>query len=197
MRPVVPIASDPSNAGEPHLPGEPNLPGQPRLPGEPSLPGQPPLPGASSARAEPPLSAEQIRSLRCLAGAMIPADVAYDVPGADDDAIFADMVSSIGPDANPVGDALRQLDALAGRPYADLEVDRQQAVARAFRSAHPLPAALLAGLVVTCYYRDDRVMRSLGMEPRPPFPQGFELDAGDWSLLDPVRARPKMYRGVP
>jgi hypothetical protein len=41
---------------------------------------------------------------------------------------------------------------------------------------------------------DDRVMRSLGMEPRPPFPEGFEMGQGDWSLLDPVRARAKLYR---
>ena len=38
------------------------------------------------------------------------------------------------------------------------------------------------------------VMRSLGMEPRPLFPKGFEVEQGDWSLLDPVRARPKLYR---
>ncbi|MGH7054344.1 MAG: hypothetical protein ACREFK_16060 [Stellaceae bacterium] len=31
-------------------------------------------------------------------------------------------------------------------------------------------------------------MRSLGMEPRPPYPKGFEVESGDWSLLDPVRA---------
>ena len=37
-------------------------------------------------------------------------------------------------------------------------------------------------------------MRSLGMEPRPAFPKGFEVERGDWSLLDPVRARPKLYR---
>jgi hypothetical protein len=47
---------------------------------------------------------------------------------------------------------------------------------------------------VQCYYRDDRVMRSLGMEVRPPFPQGFEVERGDWSLLDPVRSRPPLYR---
>src|SRR6516162_1999713 len=40
----------------------------------------------------------------------------------------------------------------------------------------------------------DRVMRSLGLEPRPPYPKGFEVEQGDWSLLDPVRARPKLYR---
>ena len=40
------------------------------------------------------------------------------------------------------------------------------------------------------------MMRSLGQEPRPPFPQGHVVEQGDWSLLDPVRARPRMYRSV-
>jgi hypothetical protein len=39
-------------------------------------------------------------------------------------------------------------------------------------------------------------MQSLGLEPRPPFPKGHVVEQGDWSLLDPVRARPPMYRGV-
>jgi hypothetical protein len=37
-------------------------------------------------------------------------------------------------------------------------------------------------------------MRSLDMEVRPPFPQGFAVEQGNWSLLDPVRKRPKLYR---
>ena len=41
---------------------------------------------------------------------------------------------------------------------------------------------------------DDRVLRSLGLELRPPFPQGYALEQGDWSLLDPVKARPSMWR---
>ena len=28
-------------------------------------------------------------------------------------------------------------------------------------------------------------VRSLGLEPRPPFPKGHVLEDGDWSLLDP------------
>jgi hypothetical protein len=51
-------------------------------------------------------------------------------------------------------------------------------------------------VVLLCYYRDDRVMRSLGQEPRAPFPKGHVVEQGDWSLLDPVRARPRMYRVV-
>jgi hypothetical protein len=54
----------------------------------------------------------------------------------------------------------------------------------------------LSRIVLQCYYRDDRVMRSLGMEARPPFPKGFEVEQGDWSLLDPVRAMPPLYREV-
>ena len=41
--------------------------------------------------------------------------------------------------------------------------------------------------MLLCYYRDDRVMVSLGLEARPPFPKGHVLEQGDWSLLDPVR----------
>jgi hypothetical protein len=36
----------------------------------------------------------------------------------------------------------------------------------------------------------------LGQGPRPPFPKGRVVEQGDWSLLDPVRARPRMYRVV-
>jgi hypothetical protein len=56
---------------------------------------------------------------------------------------------------------------------------------------------LLQRLVLHCYYRDDRVMISLGMEARPPFPKGYEVEQGDWSLLDPVRAMPKLWRDAP
>jgi hypothetical protein len=51
---------------------------------------------------ELPLTADELRSLRCLAGMMIPANTAHGVPGADDDTIFADVVHSLGRDAASV-----------------------------------------------------------------------------------------------
>jgi len=60
-----------------------------------------------------------------------------------------------------------------------------------------LDRAPLVAITAQCYYRDDRVMQSLGMEARPPYPLGFTLEQGDWSLLDPVRKREKFYRVVP
>ena len=57
-------------------------------------------------------------------------------------------------------------------------------------------AAALGRVVLQCYYRDDRVVRSLGLEPRPPYPKGHVLEQGDWSLLGTVRGRPRMWRDV-
>jgi hypothetical protein len=143
------------------------------------------------------LTTNETRSLRCVAGMMIPASAAYGVPGADDDTIFADVLNSIGLDAAPVKQALQHLDALADGVFADLDPARRQSVAAALREAGGAPLMALIRVVAQCYYRDDRVMRSLGMEVRPPFPKGFEVEQGDWSLLDPVRARDAFYRRVP
>jgi hypothetical protein len=77
---------------------------------------------------------------------------------------------------------------------ADLDPAKREAVAKEFRAAGGVPAATLTRVVLQCYYRDDRVLRSLGLELRPPFPQGHTLEQGDWSLLDPVKKRPPMLR---
>ena len=44
------------------------------------------------------------------------------------------------------------------------------------------------------YYQDGRVALALGLEDRPPYPQGYDMPPNDLSLLDPVRERPKLYR---
>jgi len=53
------------------------------------------------------LSADQCRSLRCLAEMMIPASAEYGVPSAGDDAIFADILRSLGRDREHVIAVLR------------------------------------------------------------------------------------------
>jgi hypothetical protein len=142
------------------------------------------------------LTAEQTRDLRALAGTIIPPSQAYGVPGADDDLIFGDILRSLERDRNDIGQALTNLATLSGGAFADLGPERRTEVAAAFREAGGAPLAALVRVVLLCYYRDDRVMRSLGQEPRPPFPKGHVVEQGDWSLLDPVRKRPRMYRVV-
>ncbi len=140
------------------------------------------------------LTDAEIRDLRALARLMIPASTRYGVPGADDDMIFADIVNSLERDTADAQAALRQLAGLSGGAFADLSPERRAEIAARFKQEGGAPLFALNRVVLLCYYRDDRVMRSLGQEPRSPFPKGHVVDQGDWSLLDPVRKRPPMWR---
>ena len=141
-----------------------------------------------------PLTPAQRDDLRAIAGAIIPASMEFDVPGADDPAIQADILATLGRDTGLVREALDGLARLAGSPLAGLDPARREAVALELRAKGGAAVATLTRVVLQCYYRDDRVVRSLGLEPRPPYPKGHVLEDGDWSLLDPVRARPPMWR---
>ena len=144
--------------------------------------------------AEISLTPAQRDDLRAIAGMIIPASPEYDVPGADDPAIQADILATLGRDAALVREALGLVSQLAGAPLAELDPARAEAVAQQLRATGGPAVATLTRVVLQCYYRDDRVLRSLGLEPRPPYPKGYVLEDGDWSLLDPVRARPPFWR---
>lgn len=149
------------------------------------------MPGADQA----PFRPDQSRTLRALVGRLIPASAEFGVPGADDETIFADILTTLQPDTGPVSVLLHTLAADAGGDFPALPAADRDATYQARMGDPGLVAAITATLL--CYYRDDRVMVSLGMEPRPPFPKGFEVEEGDWSLLDPVRARPRLWRDAP
>jgi hypothetical protein len=142
------------------------------------------------------LTPAQRDDLRIVAGMIIPESAEYRVPGADDTRIQADILATLGRDSKQVAAALDHLARLAGMPLARLDPTRREAVAKEFRANGGVPAATLVRVVLQCYYRDDRVLRSLGLELRPPFPKGHVLPDGDWSLLDPVKVRPAKLRGV-
>lgn len=135
------------------------------------------------------LTRAQRDDLRTVAAMIIPASNEYNVPGADDSAIQADMLATLGRDTKLVAAALDHLARLAGQPLAELDAARRDAVAQEFRKHGGTAAATLVRVVLQCYYRDDRVLRSLGLELRAPFPKGHVLPDGDWSLLEPVKAR--------
>lgn len=127
------------------------------------------------------LSEAEIETLTGVAGLMIPASEAYGVPGADDSAIMSEIIVS----------AERTEDAVRNALAAFAEVGDSS-----FQQSHPGEAAVLQTIVASCYYRDARVLVSLGRKPQPPFPEGHEMEEGDFSLLDPVRARGEIWRKV-
>jgi hypothetical protein len=144
------------------------------------------------------LTEEQWLTLRALADAVIPPSDEFAVPGAGDECICKAIIRDAKKQLGRLTDALAAANAIAqaghGKLFADLDAPARGAAAEAFRAGHTAAAVHFATLVAQCYYRDDRIMESLGMEARPPHPQGYEVPQGDWSLLDSVRQRTRLYR---
>jgi hypothetical protein len=142
------------------------------------------------------LTSAQRDDLRVISGMMIPESDAYKVPGADDAAVQGDIIATLGRDTKMMAAALDHIAKLAGQPLVQLDAAKREAVVTEFRASGGTPAAVLARVILQCYYRDDRVLRSLGIELRAPFPKGHVLPDGDWSILDPVKARGGSLRRV-
>src|SRR5205085_2055492 len=138
---------------------------------------------------ETTLTPAQRDDLRALCSVIIPASDEYRVPGADDDKIQADMLATLGRDAREVREALELLAKISEGSFAALDPAQRLRTALRLRATGSPAVATLTRVVMQCYYRDDRVVRSLGLEARAPFPKGHVLEHGDWSLLDPVRER--------
>ncbi|MEJ2130716.1 MAG: gluconate 2-dehydrogenase subunit 3 family protein [Gammaproteobacteria bacterium] len=145
-----------------------------------------------------PLPEAQRATLDAVLNLIIPPSDDGRMPGAVD----VDVLKHIRDAASGIIPILREelerLDDDAkvrfGNPFASLvEKDR----ATLFHEARNGDPTFMQGLVVetlTCYYRDDRVLEAIGMEPRPPYPKGYDVESGDLSLLDPVIARGKKFR---
>ena len=140
------------------------------------------------------LSEAEIHALGEIAGAMIPADAVLGMPAADDPAILADIARSLGRDLALVREALVAIAAKSRRPFAALDEEARDALVNEYYAQGGAAAVALGRVVLSAYSRDDRVLQALGHEPRPPFPKGYRLDQGDWTLLDPVRQRPSFWR---
>lgn len=140
------------------------------------------------------LAASELDCLKSIAGHMIPASAAYGVPGADDPLIFADMVASIARDGQLLRLTLQAVDEAAGGALSSLPPGEQTALLMRLRSDERGLLGVVEAIVSRAYYRDDRVLKSIGMEARPPYPNGYAVEQGDLSLLDPVRKRAAIYR---
>ena len=145
---------------------------------------------------DPILTPSETDDLRALAGMIVPASDRHGVPGADDATIFADIMNSLGRDRDDVRAAIAIAAARAGGSVVALDAPARDRLAVALQAEGGPKIAVLTRVVLLCYYRDDRVMLSLGLEARPPFPKGHVLEQGDWSLLDPVKARKPFWRQV-
>ncbi|MDJ0788820.1 MAG: hypothetical protein QNK05_18580 [Myxococcota bacterium] len=68
---------------------------------------------------------------------------------------------------------------------------------RVVKELDPELAGLVGGLVFqtfVSYYEHPAVVVALGLEARPPHPEGYPLEEGDLSSLEKVRQRGPLYR---
>lgn len=140
------------------------------------------------------LSVPELDSLRTIAGTMVPADAALGVPGADDPAILDDIARSAGRDLLLVRRAISEIAAKAGGAFAALDREKREALINGYHAGGGAAIMALGRLILGAYYRDDRVLIALKQDARAPFPKGYSLEQGDWSLLDAVRRRPPLWR---
>ena len=134
------------------------------------------------------LSTEEQTRLRQIAAMIIPASAEFAAPGADDPTIFSEILADAERSPEETRSAIQAVDALGALEAA--------AMGAALQRNEPAAAVYLQALVSQCYYRDPRVLEAIGVEPRPPFPKGYQVEQGDFSLLDPVRARGPIWREV-
>ena len=145
-----------------------------------------------------PLTASEQATLDIVVNLIVPPSADGRLPGAAEYDVWSHVLGFRPELAPGIRAELAEANAFAedehGQPLAALPPDVAAAAIAALREARPKIFASLARQTVTCYYQQDQVLEAIGMPARPPFPLGFEVPRGDLSLLDPVKARGKMYR---
>jgi hypothetical protein len=148
-----------------------------------------------------PFSAEDRQTLQVLCGRVIPPSDKYRLPGADDEAIFANVMGLVLGSSR----SARHLKGLLDR-FCKLSLDRHGATVLALGKQEQVALLKDSGSIeflqtmihytANAYYQDGRVLQSINLKAEPPFPGGHEVDQGDWSLLDQVRQRKPFYTRV-
>lgn len=146
-----------------------------------------------------PLAPEDARDLIAVLDEIIPPSDDGRMPGAGAVGLLAHVEAELAknPGLAPTVEAgLAALREQAGGDFAALEGDARRDALNALAAAQPgfLPALVFQ--TFTGYYRQPAVLEALGLEARPPHPQGYALEMGDLDLLQPVRDRGKVWRDV-
>lgn len=83
-----------------------------------------------------------------------------------------------------------------GESFVRLSLQQAKDLVDALREQRSPFIQTFVAQTVGRYVAHPTVMPLLGLEARPPWPQGNVVAEGDWSLLDAVKQREKFYRKV-
>lgn len=136
--------------------------------------------------------------LKALLDIVIPPSASGDLPGAGslglesavEEGVHADPV--LGPPVEPGLQAMRDAalaehaDGLSGMSLEDAT-----ALAEAHLGSNPMVMMGLLRHLYPAYYGHAKVLEGIGEPPRPPFPDGFEVEPTDPELLEKLQTRAK------
>jgi hypothetical protein len=143
---------------------------------------------------------EEQNILKRIAAGIIPPAPEQDLPGADDEQIFPHYLSNAAEHSELLRSELHDLLKAAGgiatvckwntptfdEWFCEWEDKWPKQTHVFFRRFTPM--------VMRAYYQDPRVHSAYNRRPGPPYPEGYVIIEGDWSLLDQVRERAPLYR---
>ena len=141
--------------------------------------------------------------MKALLDLVIPPSASGDLPGAGSLGLSAPVVTLLQADPmlGPLVEAgvqAVQEAALSQHPDGLPGVTAEAGVKliEAQLGAHPALVMGLLRYLYPAYYQHPRVLEAIGEPPRPPFPEGFDVEATDPELLQKLLARRKASRSV-
>lgn len=145
----------------------------------------------------------QSAALACVLDEIVPRSGDGRLPGAGELGLVAQLEGAAQKSPELLAalrDGLARLDEQlaerGGSRFEELPREARREVLNALAATAPAFVPALVFQTYVAYYRHPRVLEALGLEARPPFPKGYEMEPGDFGLLDPVRERRRMYREV-
>lgn len=146
----------------------------------------------------PELSADELGAFAALLDEIIPPSPERGLPGAGEAGLAAELVERV-PELRPtLQQGLANLDekarARGGASFTGLARPDRVAALTELSEEDPgfLPGILYHSYLR--YYQHAQVLEALGLEARPPYPQGYTMEPTDPERLAAMRARPRLYR---
>lgn len=131
---------------------------------------------------------------------VIPANASGSLPGAGTLGLSREVAAGLQADpmlGPMVGAGVQAISdaALAQHPQGLAGMTREAGtkLLQTQLSANPFVMIGLLRYVYPAYYQHPQVLKGIGEPPRPPFPEGFDVEATDAILLEKLEARRKTH----
>ena len=138
--------------------------------------------------------------LNSLLKIVIPKSKDGEMPSACEIGFFEYIVQYDSEIISEIIKHLNNINKLSHKKYkskfVDLPEHQKEIIFKRYSINEKLFMGKILQKILDCYYTNDKVLVGLGLNPRPPFPVGNDIETGDLSLLNPVKQRGEFMRKV-